>query len=271
MKLYQDQFSDHYNQARTAAPPRTILIASTPRCGSHMLGHAMTETSRLGVPFEYMNPSNLLEWQNRLDTSSPQETLRALMNIRTSANGVFCIKAHYSHCAIFGGVEAFLSALPNLCVVHIRRADVLRQAISYSIAEQTGVWISGQEQEAETSAYQPKRINRCLNSVATQNANWVTAFRKNNIAPLNIFYEDMEADLQATVDKVARFAGVIDESDSLPTAPRTTRQSSAQRSDEWVARYQRDSQASSVTIRRIRNKIKKIFPSATAVGSRKSA
>ncbi|MGL4237186.1 hypothetical protein [Tabrizicola sp.] len=53
MILYQKQFSDELDQPPVLWPQTTVLIASTPRCGSHMLGHAMAGTGLLGVAISY--------------------------------------------------------------------------------------------------------------------------------------------------------------------------------------------------------------------------
>ena len=67
MNLYHAQFSDSLDLPAVSGPERSVLIASTPRCGSHMIGHAMAGTGLLGVPFEYCNPANHAAWMRRLD------------------------------------------------------------------------------------------------------------------------------------------------------------------------------------------------------------
>jgi trehalose 2-sulfotransferase len=236
MKLYQRQFSEDLDEPPSAGPMRTILIASTPRCGSHMLGHALASTGLLGVPFEYANPANLAEWMRRLGTTTKEATFAALMSRRATANGVFSIKAHYSHCETLGGPERFLGIWPTLKVVHICRADVLRQAISYAIAKQTGVWITGQEAEQENADYDPGLIAECLDDIAVQNARWISAFAKAGITPLSIRYEDATADLAMVVKQVAHHAEVTGV-DDLANVSTTTRQGHSARTEEWINRY----------------------------------
>ncbi len=236
MKLYQRQFSDDLNQPFSSGPESTILIASTPRCGSHMLGHAMASTGLLGVPFEYANPANLAEWAHRLGTTSPQATLKAPTTRRTTANGVFAIKAHYSHCESLEGPERFLDFWPNPKVVHLCRVDVLRQAISYAVARQTGVWISGQEAEQEHADSAPQLIAECLDDIAVQNARWISAFAAAGITPLSVHYEEATKDLQAVVTKVARHVGAIG-TDDMANVTTTTRQGRSNRTKDWLDRY----------------------------------
>jgi trehalose 2-sulfotransferase len=237
MKLYREQFSDALDQSRSAGSKCTVLIASTPRCGSHMLGHAMASTGVLGVPFEYANPANLAEWSRRLGTVSPDATIGALMKRRTTANGVFAIKAHYSHCEGLGGAAAFLNFWPNLKVVHLSRADVLRQAISYAIARQTGVWIAGQEAEQHHADCDPRLIAECLDDIAVQNARWISAFAAAGLTPLSICYEDAVEDLQTVVTDVARHVGLIGAEALAEVTTPTSRQSHSARTEQWISRY----------------------------------
>ncbi len=236
MKLYDRQFSPDLDLPAVPVTT-TVLIASTPRCGSHMLGHAMAATGRLGVPYEYANPANLAEWTRRLDTTAGQETLAALTARRTTPNGVFAIKAHYSHVDGFGGPAAFFDLWPDLRVVHLVRADVLRQAISYAIAKQTGVWIAGQEPEGDLIRFDPDLIAACLDDIAVQNARWTAAFALAGIVPLALRYREVAHDTAATVSRVARHAGVLGPDETLAVAATTQRQSRADRTEDWVARY----------------------------------
>lgn len=240
MKLYQKQFAEDLDQLLSQPPGTTILIASTPRCGSHMLGHAMANTGLMGVPFEYANPANLAEWTRRLGTASPQATLAALMQRRTTPNGIFAIKAHFNHCESLGGAGRFLARWPNLKVVHLCRSDVLRQAISYAVARQTGIWIDGQEAEQDNAAYDPRLIAECLDDIAVQNARWISAFAAAGITPLSISYSDAVEDLPGTLSKIARHVGVIGAEGTLDVTTTTTRQGQSRRTEEWIGRYEAD-------------------------------
>jgi LPS sulfotransferase NodH len=92
-----DQFGAAYDLAPYDGWPATYLIASTPRSGSHYLGHLLFETGLFGSPLEYLHPAHLATWQDRLGTRDVASTLRALFRRRTSASGWFGIKAHWSH------------------------------------------------------------------------------------------------------------------------------------------------------------------------------
>ncbi len=61
------------------------------------------------------------------------------MTCRTSPNGVFGLRIHAGH---LGSLEADpYDILQAPRYIWIQRRDRLRQAVSYTMAEQTGVWI----------------------------------------------------------------------------------------------------------------------------------
>lgn len=240
MPLYEAQFSDSLDLPGSPAPVRTVLIASTPRCGSHMLGHAMATTGLLGVPFEYCNGANLAEWKRRLGTATAEATLAALMARRTTPNGVFGIKAHYAHCAALGGPEGLFAALPGLRAVHLRRADVMRQAVSFAVARQTGVWIRGQEGTGAPARYDADLLADCLAEIALQNALWASAFEEAGIEPLNLYYEEVVRDLPGAVAAVVRFAGALPEDGRIEVEIATARQGNAARTADWIRRFAED-------------------------------
>src|SRR5262249_13182638 len=83
----------------TPTKPTTFyMVASTPRSGSTYLCYQLWGTGQLGAPQEYFNYNSLmLEMAVRLGTTNIHDYVRRLFEIRTSANGVFAFKAHWSH------------------------------------------------------------------------------------------------------------------------------------------------------------------------------
>jgi trehalose 2-sulfotransferase len=239
MNLYHPQFAASLDIADAPAPRRTLIIASTPRSGSHMLGHALAATGRMGVPYEYCHRANLTEWQKRMHCDDPRSALQEIMRRRTTPNGIFAIKVHYSQTDILGGPEALLAAFPDPHIVHIRRADVLRQAISFSIAMQTGVWINEQEPVSGTVRYDARGISTCLRDIATQNAAWTTAIRASGRPAITLEYDAVCENLPATLRRIAAFIGIDLPDAALPATTATRPQAVTGRTDQWIARFAR--------------------------------
>ena len=240
MKLYEAQFSPELDAAERRDTLKTVIIASTPRCGSHMLGHSMMATEALGAPYEYCNPVNLSRWKELLGTRSAEETLRELMAHRTSANGVFSIKLHYDHLSELGGLDSALALFPDPHVVHIYRADILRQAISYSAALQTGEWIDGMPGNGRTAEYNHSEIAECLQRVATHNALWRLELKERGLPFMDVEFAVLLADTPGILHRIAALVDVTLDPGSLVETPPTKPQSDAGKSAALLRRFAAD-------------------------------
>jgi LPS sulfotransferase NodH len=234
-----DQFGAAYDLAPYDGWPATYLIASTPRSGSHYLGHLLFETGLFGSPLEYLHPAHLATWQDRLGTRDVASTLRALFRRRTSASGWFGIKAHWSHFAPISADPFLLGLLDLRHHIRIVRQDRLAQAISFVIAEQTQSWISFNAASTAPS-YDPEAIAAALRLIETQSLAWDDYFRRSGVVPVEIAYEALMAHPAEAVDGLRAVFGL----ESIPATRRAVRmpemQASAQNA-EWHARYRQSS------------------------------
>ena len=233
---YEKQFSSELDIPDAPQTQSTLIIASTPRSGSHMLGHALATTGALGVPFEYCNPHWLREWETKLSTRGAEATMAALMTRRTTPNGVFSIKMHYSQAACLGGVAQAVRSFPDPRIVYIHRGDFLRQAMSHMTATQTGVWITGRPKKGE-ARYDRAHFDRSLRTLAWEKGGWETYLRQTDLSVMRVRFEEFAADVEGHVRQILGFMGIDPESVPVPQQPETARQSSGRQTDEWIARY----------------------------------
>jgi LPS sulfotransferase NodH len=242
MALYLSQFDPALDANSGREPVTTLVIASTPRSGSHMLGHALGSLGLFPTPFEYCNRYNLPEWERRLGLSGERPVLAEIMRRRTGANGVFALKMHHAQCETLGGFKGVLSFFPNPRFVYLRRADVLRQAISHTIASQTGVWIEGQEGDEAKARYDWIAIARSLRMIALQNARWQSDFARNGITPLYLDFDRVQADLPNELARILSFLGLAHDAADLPRSAPTRSQGVSSRTEEWIQRFAEDSE-----------------------------
>lgn len=236
MNLYEDQFSEIHNFPRCEKPSKSLIIASTGRSGSHMLGHALHETKKFGFPLEYANSANLVEWKRRLGIDDFQKVIAELQQIRTSTNGVFGIKIHYSQIPQFGGFSKLSNMFPNAHFILLSRKDVLGQAISLSIAKQTGVWISGQKPTNENPTFSYTDIDHSLRSSIIDTSAWRYTLAASGANFTELYFEDARKDLAKTIKSIADFVGVeLDEND-IPEQ-QVTRKQSNNRNREWRKKF----------------------------------
>lgn len=237
---YQAQFDPARDIADAPAATKTLIIASTPRSGSHMLGHLMAATGAMGVPYEYGNPRNMPRWREILSTSGAEDTLAAIMARRTTPNGVFAIKLHHAHLAPCGGLDRLLELLPDPRVIHVHRADLLRQAISLSTAQQTDIWIDGMEGNGETAVYDHAGIEEALKRLALFNAQWRMDLAERGIPFLALEFDRIRRDPAGAIREIAEFADIALDPAHIPTGLATRAQSEGGGTAEMIRRFAAD-------------------------------
>ncbi len=232
---YPEQFEPDMDMARFAGRPHMYLIASTPRCGSHFLGHALGATGDFGVPMEYLNPGSFPFWTKRLGTKSMPDLIAALVPLRTSTNGRFGLKAHWSQFephadrslfAPYGGLER---------AIFLYRRDLLAQAISLMRAAQTRQYISGSEKQGPQRYFYDRIIRRAA-GLRAQNVAWSAYLRERFDKPfITVVYEDLVANQATEFARVARFFD--GDAAVAPTASERTQRQSDGVSDDWRQRF----------------------------------
>ena len=238
MSAYLDQFSPARDFAQAPPVRQAVLIASTQRCGSSLLGHSMEATGAFGVPLEYLNQQNMAQWKKRFDVDSAWELLDRVERCRTSPNGVFSLKAHYFQVRAVGTLQALKDRYRGLKVIRIVRRDLLRQAISRTVAQQTGVWISGQQRSGEPR-YDRDAIAANLRACSLQSEQWDMAFALTGQSVLRVEYEDMIKDIPATLRRIAVWCDIDPGTLDLDGQAPLERQDTG-RSAEWADRFRRE-------------------------------
>jgi len=224
MHLYEDQFSEEHDFPRVSAPSKVLIIASTRRCGSHMLGHALHKTNKFGFPLEYANPANLPEWKRRLRVEDFQEVIAEIQRRRTSPNGVFSIKLHYDHIKLFGGFANVVRRFPNAYYILLSRQDVLSQAVSLSIASQTGVWISGQKPVNDNPKYDFYHINKCLRDTILDNSSWRYTLAASGCNYIEMNFEYVRNNAIESIESIAGFIDIDIDKSEIPNDKVTKKQ-----------------------------------------------
>ena len=236
-----DQFGPDYDFPDFPGLPKSYLIATTPRCGSHLLGHLLAATGMLGSPLEYFSKGRLRDWQERLNARDRAELFTTLFRRRTSPSGWFGVKAHWPQFAQIANDLPVFELFNFQRFVHIERRDQLAQAISWVIAQQSAAWISFHA-ASEEPTYNFAAIENALQVIDAQTGTWKQFFADQAIEPLTVIYEDLVADPDATVDRVLAHCGVDrDPAHARPTSQ--PRQQASARNHEWAHRYRQESDA----------------------------
>lgn len=240
---------------------RSLVICSTPRSGSTLLGEAAFQTRRLGVPAEYLALDVAVPYLfERWGCESYNDYVSTLQRLRTSPNGVFGIKVHWHQLLQFSSVSqgaahdapvefkvlvgVLLRVAPNPALVLVTRRDKARQAVSHWIASKTQQWFDlGETSTPSVPEYDFAGIQRMMNGIEESEASWTRFFTMGGVEPTRVVYEDFVADYVGTVKRVAAEVGVPTEDLEIP-APRMRKQSRSV-SAEYAERYRSDAAAQS--------------------------
>ncbi|WP_160150182.1 Stf0 family sulfotransferase [Nonomuraea solani] len=233
--------------AFTGLPPVRYVLAAAPRTGSNMLVRALWRTGRAGFADGYLTDAHALDYFERwgFDTADPatlvRDYVRHLMTCRTSPNGVFGIKVHGQHLL---GLEVDLDELlVSPRYIWLRRRDRIRQAISFVMAKQTGLWLlDGAYAPAGRALAEPRydyaEVLRHLKQLDRESRSWEEYFDRRGTVPHVVFYEDLLTDYARSLAGCLRHLGVAPP-DSLPE-PGIERQA-GKTTERWLALFERDS------------------------------
>ena len=184
---------------------KQVLICMSPRSGSTYLSSLLTENG-LGNATEHFRVAGdqLKNSVAELKAKSYGEYFCRLLDAR-SVNGVFSTSVdwpQFRHVYHFG---AFHKYLKNAHFVWLRRRDVLAQAVSRHIGEQTGYGNSRQSHLRELvneELYDFDKIRAHIDHVVEVNGAWEQFFTIEQLSPQVVLYEDLASDPTAVVSTI---------------------------------------------------------------------
>lgn len=246
----------------------SYLICTIPRSGSNWLCDLLRNTGFAGVPREYFYMDDL---KNRLhdmfknskrdifhgvNIDDINEYLNAINLAAKTDNNVFGVKimsAHFkdliqnirtNHITLNGpylsSPEIIESIFPNPKYIRLLRRDKVKQAISYYKAHQSNVWYSLNSEGSQQSpnlVYDGNSISRILRSINLQEAYWEVFFKKSNISPLTLIYEDIIGNPVETIDLIFDFLQIPVGDKSKLKINSPSKKLSDTVSKEWYERF----------------------------------
>lgn len=238
--------------------PRAYAIASTPRTGSTLLCRLLWSTGAVGAPKEYLNPTQIRDWQVRRGRwwfralRGPSRALlrrrpwsdRALaahlLDVRhhRSSGGWFGLKIHHHHHGRIFRRRALSDILGPIRWIHISRDDQLGQAISWARALQTGQW-AADERAFLRPLYSRRLISSCLDEIQRGEAYWAGFFSSNGLHPLHVEYAALVADPGKEVGGVLTALGVAGSVGAVSLRAASLRAQADAVSDDWRGRFTR--------------------------------
>lgn len=224
------------------------LICTTPRSGSNLLCSFLMNTKEAGEPREYLCPYQIAEHGPKTSSGlstiegHPSRFQRYYDGVRAAytSGGRFGNKVHLHQ--LLWAVERGFDLPANMPerFVHLTRADVLGQAISFVRASQTGAWLSAKPEQREPS-FDADAITKAIRFMRQQDEKWEQIFEQAGIEPYRMAYETLVADMEGELAGLFHFLGI--ERDAAEVAQIVQSSTNVHRkqrdnvSQEWRDRY----------------------------------
>jgi trehalose 2-sulfotransferase len=191
------------------------LICATPRTGSTLLCGLLESTGVAGHPESYFNRKSLTSYAGHWDLPDSEQGVidaafvRAAVAAGSTPNGVFggrimgetlpellaALQA-LSAAPTRSDLDLLTDAFGHTRFIHLRRRDVVAQAVSWARAEQTHFWHPGEEvlPGAQSPHYDRHLLEHLAARIRALEEGWSTWFAEFGLVPHEIAYEDLARD-----------------------------------------------------------------------------
>lgn len=203
-----------------------VLVAFTNRCGSNLLCDYLAQTGRMAVAGESLNHDTVaVQHAQHGGTGFPDHVAQLAARLGAAAGRPLAVKVSCDQMAMLlrWNIPAMF---PAVRVIHIRRRDALAQAVSLSVASQTGRWTSRQKGSPVSPEWRPDEIRRILAGLRLENQGIGILADVAGLPLREVAYEDMAADPAGHLRAVLRFCG-LDPAGWTPAPPAIDRQDDA--------------------------------------------
>lgn len=249
----------------TDRPSRVVIVAASPRTGTNLLCRGLVATNAVGRPVEHLEVINRAlrngtvpwaelsargvasrvrrrlrgeaDWRSSLITHVRGDAVVQRLRrdaAERSADGTFSTKfmwAHFDRLVLYHSLDVDLWGAP-VEWIHVCRRDTVRQAVSWSRANQTSVWTSRRQSDVEV-VYDHDELVRLEAQARREVELWDQYFRNRSIEPLRLVYEDLVDDYEGTMRRVLDALG---HPHVAVPEPQVGRMADAL-TDEWVRRF----------------------------------
>lgn len=205
-------------RSRLRALKKRVLIVAPSRTGSEYLSSLLRG---IGVDCEeFLNPrSSVSRGRSIAPGQDPAAFIGTLCH--TVPNGILCTKEGVHTLTPLFAVGEFPDHIDEWRFIYMVRRNVVRQAVSLLLAEQTGQW------RQDFAPEKPLRRDKLTFSAVAEAMNQIFIardlatrfFAVFGIAPLEIAYEDLVASPAACLERIAEFIGLPNPGPLASTQP----------------------------------------------------
>ena len=241
----------------------SYLICATPRSGSTLLCGLLESSGVAGHPASYFNRDALNEYANQWGIPRPRDGridrafVQAALTAGRTPNGIFGVRVMQEtlpelvralSVSAADPVDSELDPLTDVFgrikFIHLRRCDVVAQAVSWARSLQTHFWHPGEAvlPGGQEPHYDEGLISQLVARIGRSEAGWASWFDAHGIEALEVTYEELAADCHSAALSVIGFLGL-----ELPEG-RTLESAQRQQADELNAAWIHEFKARSLGV-----------------------
>jgi LPS sulfotransferase NodH len=188
-----------------AAPVNILVFVN--RSGSSLVSEYLEATGKFSAFGEPLSAEMIIERSEALGLQSFEEYLRWLFSELSADGKQVGMKASLDQVLMLLRSGAVPNLFTQVRWVFLERLDVLAQAISFSIATQTGRYYSHQRGSGAMPEYNFRRIRRRARAISRNYADCRSLLSFLDLRPYHLTYEGFLADPLQETRKLAAFLG----------------------------------------------------------------
>ena len=202
-------FGDLEVPAETVAleQPVSILIFIN-RSGSTLIAEYLRATREFSGFGEPLSHELVIERCRQHGLTTFKEYLEWLMENICMPGTQFGMKANLDQVLLLLRSGAIGRYFANVKWIFVQRVDVLSQAVSYSIAQQTQQWVSVEHQTGAQPEYRFDELKSLLYKFSDTYAAITALLGAEGISPYHLTYEQFRSDPQGETVRLAQYLGV---------------------------------------------------------------
>lgn len=205
-----DKCIEEIGAGRELPATGTVVICFTNRSGSNLLAEGIEKNSNAAQGGEYFNHPMVVNYCRKRNISSFSEYCISLQKhlLGMKKKHIFCTKLGQAQLYFLTKMKVLPYLLPKPKFVLIKRRDVLGQAVSYSIANQTLKWKSEQEGIGNRAVFKKADIIKRVDVLVKANASFEQYFALTGEECVQVYYEDLVDNFSGTISGVIASLGL---------------------------------------------------------------
>jgi GT2 family glycosyltransferase/glycosyltransferase involved in cell wall biosynthesis len=185
---------------RSAPAVKVILLGFSNRSGSSFLGSALASNNRIFNRGESLNAPLVIERSAAAGFASFQAYVESMCLAADEKGKALCVKVGWSQLFLLDKWGYLDGLFSDVHYLHIRRRDLLAQAISFRIAFETKQWSSRRDSMRDDVEFSYEALSRHIQSFARSNRYFEEYFALTGRSYTPVVYEDLIRDPAAWIE-----------------------------------------------------------------------